>query len=256
MAVPPRQLLSLDYVWRGYPKVSVAATGLDTLSMDYVWRGAPLPADAVQPDPVLAWGAASLSLDAAAASGVVQAWWGAPDAGVDAGGGAPVSAAADGSVSPVLEFSAPADLTVAAPDVALEVAAEATAAATYTVSVAMHSDVYVTTYGTMAEANVTHADTYLSVSATIYGTSSWVVVTGWARAGVEFEVRGALELVASCLVARYIPLDLSASYYETQAFSVRVVEGCELAASGIDAFHYDAILVTEDGARAVLVKCR
>ncbi len=77
MGITPSQLLGLDYVWRGAPRVRLASPSLDTLALDLTWRGAPLVADALEPEPLSLWAEPLLELDGAAESQVVESLWGA-----------------------------------------------------------------------------------------------------------------------------------------------------------------------------------
>lgn len=70
MGVTPSQLLGLDYVWRGAPRVRLASPSLDTLALDLAWRGAPLVADALEPEPVSLWASPLIELDGAADAGI------------------------------------------------------------------------------------------------------------------------------------------------------------------------------------------
>ncbi len=77
MGITPSQLLGLDYVWRGAPRVRLASPSLDTLALDLTWRGAPLVADALEPEPLSLWASPLLELEGAAEAQVVQSMWGA-----------------------------------------------------------------------------------------------------------------------------------------------------------------------------------
>ncbi len=76
MAVSPSQVLGLDLVWRGAPRVRLASGSVDTIGLDAVWRGAPLVAD-VDATPLDLWAEPLLELDGAAESQVVESLWGA-----------------------------------------------------------------------------------------------------------------------------------------------------------------------------------
>jgi len=239
MGITPSQLLGLDYVWRGAPRVRLASGSVDTLGLDAVWHGAPLVADVdatpVDATPVDLWAEPLLELDGAAESQVVQSMWGAGAVSLFGGFAAVgidyVEVRAAPAVSSTSELSAEQTARVAA---AAAVAAEAATA--------------------MSGAAELTGD-LPAVSA--YGSATQGV--GAAAAGAIADIRAAAVGVEVVLLAAEGLLELEASAvvkFVIECLEVEFVPAGQVAARLANAPSIVAVLVGESGLRAALVKCR